>query len=856
MSITVKKETMLFEKRGKNLLDGIAPQVVRFDGVDEPLTARMANPDAKPEYFTYINTDEYERKHIDIDGEFFGLVYDMGESKQVDFIYFACYNPPFESKEIEIYTSQKAEDIFTKESMLVSVDNCNGDAFGESFRRRGVTVETDGILCRYVAFKQNGTLAPDKISRICNFGAYCLYDNLKETYATGYYPNNRAPECSVQLKGDYKGEPHYLNDTEIFDASREVNIKNGEIVLTMNVSRKIDEIAIVGKKINTPKVASNGEFISVEYSEKQLYNEYNEYILNTEVLQENNIIRIELKDSVIDEVLLLSNDKNVFVDSSKVIEKDFIGLGGNVLPTHLFEISRMHGFNEAYMELEACRIKKTQPALVRIWFQIDWFIMDEQDYYNRKYTFNSPKMQAVLKELDAFKAAGSEIELNFGWKVGYTAQPWFCFQDVFNRRNSAPRDLDQFAIACADCLRELIINKGYDNIKYLTFYNESNAGHPAGYDFVCPEGVDYMLYWTEMLEKVDARLRKENLRHLVEIWAAEICNNIEEWAAHLDKNASDKYERYSYHKYNLDYDEAKTLAQSVQNAAGDRPISMTEFGCYNMGCRDKAFRSFELGNIECLIASINGGVSALAYWILSETCLDECGLLGGLDSVLWRFPTEDRPLGSANVSEEFYSMSMVTNYVPKHCKSIIAKADTNDMHTVAFVTENGDYTVLVESNVNAECSIKLNFDTKVNKKFYKHIYKIGHKTEANLIVPPVENEFIVDNCLKDTLSEGYSFIVYTTLPPVRQVVMDNVFVTVKAGESVKLSAKVVDGEGELKWSLCDTYCPTGYKGTITEDGVYTADESFYTWSLTEPYYAAKAELPTGEYGITIIKIVK
>ncbi len=850
---TVKKEGMLINVRGKNLLDGLMPKILRFDGVSEPLTARIGTPVANPKYFTYLNTDKYDNIHIDIDGELFALVYDMGEEKQLDFIYFDCLHSPYDSKEIEIYASNNSDDILDEENMLARIDNSNGDALAEINKLRGVKVETEGMSYRYVAFKQNGTFAEDKISRLSHFGAYNLCTTLKDTYITGRYPNNCAPESRVELKGDYLGNPEWITDTKILDHSKEVVINNGEIEFKFLAERKIKKAVVIGKEINEPKVSCGDKYYDSNYTEKQLFANYKEYTLDTKMLESSNKFSLQLKSSKVDEVVLYSENRVVYVDSNKVIAKDFIGIGANVLPTHLFEIARMRGFNEAYMALEACRIKKTNPAVIRLWFQIDWFCMDEQDYYNRKYVFNSPKMQAVYKELDAFKAAGTEIELNFGWKVGYTAQPWFCFKEVFNRRNSAPRDLDQYAIACADCLRELIINRGYDNIKYLSFYNESNAGRPNGYDFVCPEGIEPMLYWTEMLVKVDAVLRKEKLRHLVEFWAAEICNEIIDWADHLNKNAADKYERFSYHKYGLDYNESIKLAEDLKEATGKHPIVMTEFGCYEN--HSKAYRTFELGNVENIIGSVNGGTTAMTYWILSESCLDEVGLLGGGDAMFWGFPTEDREQGPANVSEEFYSLSLATNYIPKHCNSIVAKAYCNDMHTVGFVTNDGDYTVLVEAKCDTERSLEIKFNNYVNKKFYKHIYKMGCEIEANLIVPPVVDEFMVENSLKDTLSEGYSFVVYTTLPPIRQVVMDEVFKVVKAGETVKLGAKVIDGEGELKWSLCDTYCPTGYSGTISEDGVYTADSTYYTCTITEPFVAVKAQLPTGEYGITVIKIV-
>ena len=43
-----------------------------------------------------------------------------------------------------------------------------------------------------------------------------------------------------------------------------------------------------------------------------------------------------------------------------------------------------------------------------------------------------------------------------------SAGDWFAFPEAFNRRDSAPRDLDQYAIGCVDLLKELIIKEQHN----------------------------------------------------------------------------------------------------------------------------------------------------------------------------------------------------------------------------------------------------------------------------------------------------------------------------------------------------------------------------------------------------------
>ncbi len=55
------------------------------------------------------------------------------------------------------------------------------------------------------------------------------------------------------------------------------------------------------------------------------------------------------------------------------------------------------------------------------------------------------------------------------------------------RRTLLPSTLIAFAKCCSKTVKELIVNRGYDNIKYLTFFNESNYGNQEAGDFLVPD---------------------------------------------------------------------------------------------------------------------------------------------------------------------------------------------------------------------------------------------------------------------------------------------------------------------------------------------------------------------------------
>lgn len=70
------------------------------------------------------------------------------------------------------------------------------------------------------------------------------------------------------------------------------------------------------------------------------------------------------------------------------------------------------GYDAAYWEMDLKRIQTLEPKVARVWFQPDWM-----EQTKGVYDWTSPKMLAFYTYLDALKAAGTEVELNYGWKV-------------------------------------------------------------------------------------------------------------------------------------------------------------------------------------------------------------------------------------------------------------------------------------------------------------------------------------------------------------------------------------------------------------------------------------------------------
>ena len=854
---------------GVNMLDRCTPEVIRDDGVEKELTVRIGNPVHDPDFFCYITRDEKFNDHVDIDGTAFTFLYDLGTQRDVDGIYVSCFHNglvDYTIGEFEVYASNSRETLLNPENRVIYYDNRNKMVFHISRNAADFYYDVEDLSCRYVAFRQVSTNSVDGMSRIKNF---CLYNKdytFGHRYVSTNYKGGELVGVVPQISGSFNGLPENLTIGSAMDDYEAVTLKDAAVSFKLNRAVSCDHAIIItkgeadisadcGLTLADKKAAEFGRFIYTYHGNGE----------------KNDVINFKVNgEATIDYISLYKDFRSLTVDTENIITEDFLGVGANVLPMHLFESSRLRGFTEQYMELEKRRIAAAHPNVIRLWFQIDWFVMDEDGYLNRKYVFNSPKMQALYKELDAFKANDIEIELNFGWKVGYTAQSWFSFPNVFNKKNSAPRDLDHFATSCSDCIRELIVNRGYDNIKYLTFYNESNGGAtPGGWDFVVPDDMEVKAYWLEMLKKCDAQLKKAGLRDLVKIWATEVSGSYEapktyeDWLPYFNENAPDLFEYASLHLYRTSYEESVSTAKKCRKLAGlQHPLCITEYGTYNYGKFEGIDFDFERSNVSATLGFINGGCAAMLYWILSGVYIDEHFFHMG-NEFFWPFPTETGR-GTEVSGTIFYELSLLNHYIPRHSKILSTSVSDNDMHATAAMTADGNYTIVAEFKDNSAFNrnLEIKLPKAVNKKFYKHIYTHETPCDGNMLIPPVVDTFEVGDTIKDTIDGSYALVVYTTLPPKKQVIFpDGITIQMKPGEQRQLKAQIIDGaEGDtLKWSLCDCHYNLGYPGEITEDGFYTASDKHYADNaegnvLTA--YAVKAELPTGEYGIQLIKVTK
>lgn len=518
----------------------------------------------------------------------------------------------------------------------------------------------------------------------------------------------------------------------------------------------------------------------------------------------------------------------VSVNTENIINEDFLGLGANVLPTLMMPESIAAGYNAAYFELDKARITAVNPKLVRVWFQIDWF-EESKGVYN----FESENMKAFCMYMDFLKSKAIEVEFNFGWKAGSKIWDWYGIDGV-DKLTSAPADINAYAASCSAALDFLLNEKSYDNIKYLTFYNEPNGDWD--FETASSSETDQQKYYLDMARAVSERLKADNLRERIEIWGPEE-SGAPEWLDYMYENGGDVFDVYTCHEYGVPYESIINDFPDWRKRVGGKSLGLTEFG-WNSAA-DTSFASDYTGT---LIAAANSGLNCALLWILNGARLVDPGNYAVNDHALWDF----LPSSGGKLNEAFYVYGMLMRAVPAHSKVLETETSANGVRSAVFEDKNGDLTVVLQTERKFDGKLKIEFDDKTGRKFYKYSY--GGLAEANglAMLPECRKSLNAEGILYDEDFSGRNrTVIYTTVNPKGQVVTSPSVGEVKAEEKITVTGFSTSDNKELVWSVL-----TG-GGSIDKAGVYHADG-------TKPgeCIAVKAALKDAPdiYSVTVINI--
>lgn len=790
------QEISSYITENENLLEGIRPTVKNFDGTT-PIIKSYRRGEEKIEFLDLLTKEPAPEQHIDILSCRCTLTFKIGsEPKTIDrFVFLSYYfqesTIDYSVKEFKIYFSNNEEDLYDDKNLFYAHRNYadrEGPAQDRTNKHCDVMLTFQPIKAKYFGMKFS---EPNKMDDILRIGHIALHSREHDEtigFLKKYFTKNAlAPEL-VKIEGYYEGHKPSICDGVAYNGEG-IQVADNRIIIAERAAYDCTHLYIAASEKDAIKI--NGEIPTCIEAPRGEYLYYCDYDGSKKAVIE------VTKPTLITEIGLNQGVRR-FEVTNDVITEDFYGVGTNTIPSLFMRPGLIHGMNDALWEEECRRVKLSPPAVARIWFQPDWFIIDKETYYKHEYNFDSPEMQSFYKYMDLYLESGTEVEFNYGWKVAERIWDWYCIEGVPSPRNSAPRDLDEFAYSCAATLKELIENRGYTNIKYLTFYNEPNWGYADEGDFVVSSRIDRSVhkpneeqklnYWIDMLKKAKAELVKANLGY-IKMWGPETsCSDASKiyWAENFAQ-VDDILDIHTTHRYNLSFDECEMFCNFMLDST-NKPLIITEFNCINQ------WKNWHRSVAGMILGYSRSGASGMLHWLQSGTYVPgfDDFHLSGIDCQ-W----DPVCMTPDKVHNYFYHYCLFNRYVPAHSKVLYSTAFSPDTRVAAYETPNGDTIIAVESKaINSTRTINISLPNAEEKVFNRFTVLYDNDTETHAHLPYCDKKITATDTLVDTIGEGYSVTFYTTEKPQEQITCDVGYKELQVGESMDVTYTLHDTEGK------------------------------------------------------------
>ncbi len=565
-------------------------------------------------------------------------------------------------------------------------------------------------------------------------------------------------------------------------------------------------------------------------------------------------------------------ERTVVVDMSKVVNKNYLGVGGNIVPYGYMPSNTAEGYNEAYYALDAQRLKTIGVNIVRFWIQVDWF-----EKQKGVYDFDTPEMFACRKYIQALKDADVDVQVTFSWKVGEDARPWYAIPGLDDQNISAPKDIEHFGEECVTLIKYLREDCGFTNVKHMAFANEPNGG----WDW---ETLGYQpAYFASVIETVDKAFKDAGIRDDINIWAAEISSGAwSSWLSYFAKECGDCIDFWSIHESGHTNEDLSRWIDQM-NGYAKKPLVISE---YQEGSSTDYYTGGNAGHVVVGSQKGFGGIMTWDFWGVKH--------MSNTDEKAWEMDEEPAPDGrlgfvfhnhfatnmaAGSLGYHYYTLATLGQWVDRDnevLKTTTTLSD-DDMRTTTIKNKDGSITVIVEikkSDVARELTV--DFGKNVNKTFTRHVFlesdypetweygvgpiNVSSLNNPNGFMPKGDKTFnVTDKLVDKNIPKGsYGIIVYTTQATETQIGFreyddvhaTSVPVTVSKGASYQVQGYIYEGSGEIAYSIAN---PAEEKqGTISASGLYTADANANAGEVI----AVKAYLKSNpnNYKILLIKM--
>jgi hypothetical protein len=463
-----------------------------------------------------------------------------------------------------------------------------------------------------------------------------------------------------------------------------------------------------------------------------------------------------------DKTFSVSGQKTVLqVNLDKVIMKDFLGVNGVY---HGFawmpEISA-RGYNDVDRQRELDRVKSMELQIARTWYRPDWAGVENS--IAGPFDWESPKMEAFYKWLGEMKKLGVDVALQAAW--GFPADTHL------GRENADPeRDPAEFAAWVSESVRQIVVERGFDNVKYLIMMTEPTTS-PWG---KAPEDWELWPYYVKVIRGVDEKMKMDKTRNLVKFVGP---NNhavgsfeqlrLTESTMEL-QDVLDIYGAHTYLAPENAYENWRAFMDQVRKAVATapKPIWLDEYNVlreWETHVRDQPEHGTYLA--EVVAASLDARMQTSMIWLLFDQMYtapaDKANNKNSFYNGVHRWGTTKWPNDDIEAPgtpyPAWYAFSMMSKYLGGgEGTNVYETIGQEGLHINAVRQKNGSWSFLVVNSNKSEKEFTIQFSDKLACKLKRHIYdpaKVECTVEAS--VPGVDKIFKnVKKNLTDTLPAG------------------------------------------------------------------------------------------------------
>ncbi len=512
------------------------------------------------------------------------------------------------------------------------------------------------------------------------------------------------------------------------------------------------------------------------------------------------------KDPVYETQTFTESDPDVLqlnVENNKVFNSEWKGV--NAINQGFMFLPDEYGRNytDAQIEEELKRMDDMDVNMVRSYMDAG-FAFKERVGDVITYDWDSERMKAFYKWLDAMEERDIEVAVNMGWGIGSIANattqdhlkyqiPWY----VSGQLNIYSDMIDMYADWVKLFIEEVIIKRGYD-IEYLVMFTEPY--HFNEYTFyVAPGKKETKNAWevtVDVIKATDKKLKDVGLREKVKLTGPQYGlskdfyegETLEEelnwWISRID----DCIDVYTFHWYIPTWPGSGTVnsAASVYDDNYDlwvyyfeefvRIISKTgkpfwfDEWMYGGNAIENQKTDFYAEQIaQTVIAAMNSGVNSCIYWQMFEIVWPTRTDTGGeFKDGIHILGTAPSLYTSAIPYKLFYGFSLLTKYAGEFSNNKIYYGEGENGVCLSMVEYEKDgkkyQNVIVVNTTSMEQKISINFEKSIGKNMYRYCFDpltIKPNTSAEMI--DADKGFKnVDKILQDTIPAG-SIVVYSTV---------------------------------------------------------------------------------------------